>query len=161
MKQQRPSATPWHRRCETVRACSWLPVVVMGLFVIAGCGKGTARLKISGEVTLDGAPLDGGSIRFTLLGSETTLTSGAMIHNGEYKIPKQKGLLPGTYHLEISAPDTDGPTTMARATPGGPGIPVAVERIPPEYNIDSNKTIEVTADGDNHFVFEIVSQSAQ
>ena len=153
--------TPWHRYHESINVCCWLSVVAFSLLFIAGCGKDTGRLKISGEVTFDGAPLDGGSIRFTLIESETTLASGAMIRNGKYNIPKEKGLLPGTYHLEISAPDTNGPTTMARAAPGGPGIPVAVERIPPEYNIDSDKTIEVTIDGDNHFVFEIVSESAK
>ena len=89
------------------------------------------------------------------------MASGAMINNGAYHIPREKGLLPGTYHLEINAPDNAGPPVMARNTPGGPGIPVAAERIPPEYNINSNKTIEVTTDGDNHFVFDIVSLSAR
>jgi hypothetical protein len=84
-----------------------------------------------------------------------------MIENGEYYIPQEKGLPPGTYHLEISAPDTTAPPVMARATPGGPGVPVAVERIPPDYNVNSKHQVEVTSEGENHFVFEIVSRGTR
>jgi hypothetical protein len=107
-------------------------------------------LPISGKVTLNGAPLDGGSILFTSLGA-TRLASGAMIQKGEYHIPQDKGLLPGEYHLEISAPDTAAPPVMIG------GSPTAPERIPAEFNVDSQKTVLVRADGDNHFEFEITS----
>ena len=79
-----------------------VPLIAMGLFAIAGCGPRSDRLAISGKVLLNGEPLSGGSIHFTSLG-EKKLTSGAMIENGEYHIPQEKGLLPGDYHLEISA----------------------------------------------------------
>ena len=36
-------------------------------------------------------------------------------------------------------------------------MPVAPDRIPPEYNLESDKTISVTADGPNQFDFPIVS----
>jgi hypothetical protein len=133
-------------------------MTVIALVACPGCGPRSDRLAISGEVTFDGAPLDGGSIRFTSVGSEKVFASGALIEDGEYYIPQEKGLPPGTYHLEISAPDTTAPPVMARATPGGPGVPVAVERIPPDFNINSKHQVKVTQDGDNHFVFEIVSQ---
>jgi hypothetical protein len=113
-------------------------------------------LAVSGEVTLDGIPLDAGAIRFTSLG-EKQVASGAMIENGEYRIPQEHGLPPGTYHVEITSPDTKSPQVMARATAGGPAIPVARERIPAEYNVNSKQSIEVTADGDNVFAFTIVS----
>ena len=138
--------------------CARAVLLALGLCVLPGCGVKTDRLKISGEVTLDGVPLDGGSIRFTLLGGETVLASGAMINGGAYHIPREQGLLPGTYQVEISKADEAAPPVMARATPGGPGIPVAPERIPPEYNLESKQTVEVTADGDNHFVFDINSR---
>jgi hypothetical protein len=111
-------------------------------------------------VTLNGEPLDGGSIRFTSLG-ERKLATGALIKDGEYHIPQEKGLPPGTYHLEIYAPDNNSPPIIMRNVPGGPGIPTAPERIPAEFNVESQKTIEVTSDGDNHFVFEIVNRAKQ
>lgn len=134
------------------------PLLALGLLALLGCGPRSDRLAITGRVTLNSAPLDGGSIRFTSLKSQKALASGAMVQNGEYKIPQEKGLTPGTYHVEISAPDTSAAPIMIRATPGGPGIPTQPERIPPEYNVDSKKTIQVTADGDNHFEFDIASR---
>jgi hypothetical protein len=137
----------------------WL--LLAALLGVAGCGPRTDRLEIKGTVTLDGAPLDGGSIRLTSVGAEKLMAAGAMIQNGEYLIPQEKGLVPGTYHLEINAPDSDAPPIMMRATPGGPGIPVAPDRIPTEYNLKSDKTVEVTADGSNEFDFDIVSKPAK
>lgn len=127
------------------------------LLAMAGCGPATDRLEISGKITLDGKPLDSGSIRFTSAAGEKLLVSGAMIVNGEYDIPREKGLLPGVYHLEIYSPDHEAPPIMARQRPGGPGIQVAPERIPAEYNVKSEQKIEVTTDGDNYFVFDILS----
>jgi hypothetical protein len=129
-------------------------LAAIGLLALAGCGPRSDRLAVSGTVTLNGEPLSGGSIHFTSLG-EQKLASGAMIENGEYHIPQEKGLLPGEYHLEISAPDTDSPPVMIG------GSPTAPELIPPEYNVDSKKTIQVTTDGDNHFEFEIAVRPAR
>ena len=129
------------------------------LVVLAGCRPNSGRLAVSGEVKLDGAPLDQGAIRLTSSGAETLLASGAMIQNGEFYIPQEKGLLPGTYLVEISSPDTSVPPVVYHGAPGEPALPpTAPERIPPEYNVNSKQTVNVAADGDNHFVFEITSR---
>jgi hypothetical protein len=141
-----------------------LPVTVaaltIGLVFIAGCGPRSDRLAVSGSVMLDGAPLDAGAVRFTSQGDKP-LASGAMIRDGEYFVPEEHGLSPGKYHVEITSPDTKSPPVMARATAGGPGIPVQRERIPAEYNANSKHSVEVTSDGDNHFEFDIVSRAAK
>lgn len=134
--------------------------VVLSLLAWAGCGPGSDRLEVSGQVTLDGTPLDGASIRFTSLNAERPAAAGAMIQAGHYHIPQDKGLRPGTYHVEINAPDANAPPVMVSAVPGGPSIPTAPERAPPEYNVESQQTIEVAADRENHFVFEMVSRPA-
>ena len=161
-KRQIPGPTQqvvdWRQQGFAVPCTTIGPFLALGLLALLGCGPRSDRLAISGSVKLDGTPLDGGSIRFTSLSAEKKLASGAMVQNGEYNIPQEKGLTPGTYHVEISAPDNAAPPIMVRATPGGPGIPTQPERIPPEYNVDSKQTIEVTADGDNHFDFDIVSR---
>ena len=136
------------------------PLVVAGLFVITGCGSSTDRLSISGKVTLDGVPLDRGSIRFSSSDGQHLMATGAMIRDGQYSIPEGKGLLPGMYHVQITSPDLNAPPVMAPATASGPSYPVPPERIPPEYNADSKQTVEVTTDGDNLFVFDIVRHSA-
>jgi hypothetical protein len=125
--------------------------------LVPGCAKRTDRLQVSGQVILDGTPLESGSIRFTATNREKFMAAGAMIKDGAYKIPRDKGLVPGTYQVEISAPDDKSPLTM---TPVGNGRStlVARERIPPEYNTNSTQKIEVTADGDNKFEFNIASK---
>jgi hypothetical protein len=137
-----------------------LVAAALGVIVLAGCGPHSDRLEISGEVTLDGAPLNGGSIRFTSL-SERTISTGSNVEDGEFDIPQEKGLPPGTYHVEITAPDRDSPPIMVVAIPGEPPIPVQPERIPAKYNTDSKQTFEVTADGDNHFVIDLSSRSTK
>ncbi len=71
--------------------------------VLSGCGPQSDRLAISGKITLNGAPLDSGSIRFTSVAGQKLFASGAVVENGEFDIPQEKGLPPGTYQLEISA----------------------------------------------------------
>jgi len=140
------------------RLAELLPAVGL-VIILAGCGSTSDRLAISGEVSLDGVPLDGGWIRFTSLEGQDLMASGAVIQNGRYSIPAKKGLRPGTYRVEMSSPDLAAPPVMVRDTPDSMGIPAAPDRIPPEYNVNSEKTIEVTIDGDNHFVFDIASRS--
>jgi hypothetical protein len=126
----------------------------------AGCGEDNGRLSVSGVVTLDGAALDKGSILLTSMGGGPLVSSGAMIENGAYVVPEEHGLLPGTYLVQISSADSKAATTMAGGAPGMQGIPIAPDRIPAEYNINSDKKVEVTRDGDNRFDFDVVSNPA-
>jgi hypothetical protein len=111
-------------------------------------------------VTLDGTPLDSGAIRFASIGGEKVVATGAVVQNGAFEISADKGLPPGTYHLEITSPDESAQPVMVRGPQGERGIPTQPERIPAEYNVESNKTVEVKADEDNHFKFNIVSRKA-
>jgi len=134
----------------------------MLLLLLAGCGRRSDRLAVTGEVTLDGVPLDEGAIRLTSTGSGKLSASGAIIHDGKFHVPQDKGLPPGTFHVEISSPDTAAPLVVYKGAPGEPALPpTAPERIPPEFNSNSKQTIELTADGDNHFKFDIVRRRAR
>ncbi len=137
-------------------------VLTVGLVLVAGCGPRSDRLAVSGNVTLDGAPLDAGSIRFTSTSLEKLVASGATIAKGEYAVPQEKGLLPGTYLVEISSPDASGELVVHPSAPGEPTLPpTARERIPAEYNSNSKQSVEVTADGENHFDFNIQTRAAK
>ena len=138
-----------------------LVATVLSLSGLYGCVPRSDRLEVSGTVKLNGTPLDVGSIRLTSVGTEKLVASGAVIENGEFRVPRSKGLPPGTYAVEISAPDTKGPPVVHRSAPGEPALPpTAVERIPPEYNSQSKHTIEVSADSENHFEFDIQGRAA-
>ena len=134
-----------------------LASMLLSLAATCGCGPESDRLSVSGEVTLDGAPLDSGTILFTSVGAAQLVSSGAMIQDGAYFVPEEQGLVPGTYQVEITSPDKSAPLAMAPAGPDQQGIPVAPDRIPEEYNVKTDKRVEVTRNGDNAFDFDIVS----
>jgi hypothetical protein len=112
--------------------------LLTALALLAGCGPASDRLPITGSVI-----------------------SGALIQEGEYNILLEKGLRPGKYRVQITSPDLNAPPVMAPATPSTPSFPVQPERIPPEYNVKSSQMVEVTTDGDNRFVFDIVRQAVK
>jgi hypothetical protein len=76
------------------------------LFVTTiGCSSSNPqnRLKIEGEVTLNGKPVSSGNIEFEPAGSQTERTqSGSAIADGKYSIPAPKGLVAGEYRVRIS-----------------------------------------------------------
>jgi hypothetical protein len=131
--------------------------VMLALILLptAGCGPRSDRLAVSGDVSLDGTPLDSGAIRFSSIGGDKLVSSGALIQSGAYYVPQEKGLLAGVYHVEITSPDTKAPPIRDSAS----GMLAAPERIPASYNVDSKQQIEVTPDGDNTFDFKIVSDA--
>ncbi len=130
----------------------WL--LVLNSAALHGCGETKdphGRQAVSGTVTFQGKPLDHGRIQF-LPPDNTGLNAGALIRDGKYQIPREQGLVPGTYRVEINAPEQGAPP------PGPPGADVvepARERIPPEFHRDSQRTIEVKADQANKFDFTI------
>lgn len=138
-----------------------LAACIMGMAIIAGiagCGPKSDLLKVSGAISLNGAPLKSGSIRFTLTNSEKALSREASIKDGQYSLDQNKGLSPGSYHIVISAIDENSPMVTIKDSAGNPITTAHPDLIPPEYNTNSEKTIDVTPDGENHFVFDIVSK---
>jgi hypothetical protein len=132
-----------------------LIVLVSG---VCGCSHRNPqnRRAISGAVTLDGVPLKNGSISFQPE-QRGGISSGAPIADGKYSIATDKGLPVGKYKVMIFAPVPGGGQPAAGALPGDPTGP-AGELIPPEYNVKSDKFIEVTEKGPYEFKFEIVTK---
>lgn len=135
-----------------MRASAWF-LAAACLWTAAGCAKQPAdgRQSVSGKVTLKGAPLDNGSIQFLPPDAGGAL-SGGVISKGEYSIPAKQGLPVGKYKVFISAAASGASAT--EEMPGDAG-PEAEELIPPEFNVNSDKTVEVAADKENVFNFDI------
>ncbi len=127
------------------------------LALAAGCGSGDGpnRQAISGIVTLDGRPLEGGAILLepTSFESGTGTTVGATIRRGEFQVPRDQGPIPGRYLVRIyassgvQAPPREGQTDKTRRP--------MVERLPDVYNTRSELHAEVSARGPNRFRFEL------
>ena len=137
--------------------CAILPL--LGLLVLAGCGPENelGRKAISGKVTLDGKPLEQGTISFEPTTEEGTRTGGT-IAKGEFHIEAMNGLPPGTYLVRISAAESSGADTPApTAAPGPRQGPPAKELIPPDWNVRSQHEVEIKDDGENNLTFDITT----
>jgi hypothetical protein len=121
---------------------------------VAGCdGVEPSGYRVSGEVTFQGQPLDHGTINFSPTEDNTGGTvSGAGIKEGRYEVPAATGLQPGKYIVRITSGEAQ---PLEEAAPGDSSRVVARERIPPEFNENSNQVIEVQAGGENKFNFQI------
>jgi hypothetical protein len=129
-----------------------------GLGLWAGCsGDSSGRYAISGTVKLDGAPLDKGNISFQPVEGGLT-SSGAVISQGEYSIPRDKGLPVGKYRVEINAAGAGGGNPTAADAAPGDAPPPPKELIPAEWNESSTHTIEVKKEGPFVFPFEIATK---
>jgi len=117
-----------------------------------GCADKSGRQAISGQVILNGVPVDRGSIEFDAAEGELPTRAGAVILDGRYLVAREQGLVPGTYRVRISAPDV-GTSGGAPADPTN--RPMPRERVPERYNRKSEITVEVKAGGANTFDFTI------
>jgi hypothetical protein len=126
------------------------------VLVASGCSEDDplGRQAISGKVSLKGQPLVQGQIQFVPEAESGGIFNGAQIHDGTYSLEQQDGLPPGKYRVRINSSEGSAEVDPNQP-PGEPTPPTAVERIPADFNSKSTKVIEVTADGDNEFDFEI------
>lgn len=131
----------------------WIALVC---FVGWGCDQRDPNGKqpLSGTVVWSGAPLANGSIQF-VSGSPQGMRTGALIQNGKFDIAQKDGLVPGEYRVVINSPDNEAEPVPMEEAPG-PGIRVSPERIPANYNIQTELTADVSGDRDNVFDFNLV-----
>ena len=128
--------------------------ILLGIFAF-GCGDNAGgRLAVSGTVSLVGAPIKDGSIRFLPQDGQGT-ENGCGIVDGKFKLDKKDGLRPGKYFVRVTAGDGK---TLVDAEAGGPGGStniVSIDLIPPEWAENSKQQIEVKLGDKNEFKFEI------
>ncbi len=119
-----------------------------------GCNKNPlGRLAVSGRITLDGKPLDKGTIEFRPQAGGASVGSGGVITNGAFAIPTLQGLPPGKYDVRIfSGRPDDSP--LPEGVPPGVNRPW-IERIPARYNVQTTLVAEVSASGSNTFNFDL------
>ena len=129
---------------------------VFMLFIVAGCSGDNplGRRAVRGTVTLKGQPVQSGSIQFSPVDEQQGVASGAVISAGTFEIPEAKGLPPGKYKVIVSSAQSAGSAAPSDQPPGPPGQ-LAVEMIPPDWNVDPKHTIDISADGDNELKLDI------
>lgn len=139
-----------------------LIALVAGVSMVAavcGCGSGSpqGRKAVSGKVTLDGVPIQQGSIQFQPT-EKGGMVAGAMITDGAYKIPADKGPAAGKYKVVISAPEGGstglGPDGMPGAAPPKP----PKDLVPANFNSQTTLTETVGDKSSYEFNYELKSK---
>lgn len=103
------------------------------------------RVALSGKITLDGQPLKWGQITLIPADSKFKPTGFAMIHNGNYSIPKERGILAGDYTVRVV---NQGDITHQQTVEDAQEIAGA----------RSGLVLRVAADGKNQFDFSLTSK---
>jgi hypothetical protein len=130
-------------------------VCCMALCGAACTGCKPAARAIEGRVTLAGESLDEAAILFVPLEPGRKKT-GAPITAGKYQLPREDGLTPGTYRVEIvDNPPLDNPHSRQPK----PSAPASSRRIIPyTYSHDSPLTVVIEPDGKTTFDFELAER---
>lgn len=118
----------------------------------SGCADPLGRQPLSGSVVLKGEPLEQGSILFLPTSGDQGHSTGAMIQNGTFAVPRDKGLVPGVYRVVLSSQEDTG-KIIPSTGPGVPARPILRERIPKSHTSEGDTRVEVISGGKNHFEF--------
>ena len=117
------------------------------LCAVSGCGSepaytGPIRIPLTGKVTIDGAPVGGGTISFipTAKGNP----AGGEISNGTYTVSEEKGANAGPHRVEIRWLKPTGEKVKDSDT--GEMVDVFKESIPAKFNDQSELKAEISAD---------------
>jgi hypothetical protein len=121
------------------------------ILILSGCGGGT---QIEGSVTLDGKPVEDGTIAFSLVGGKDA-TVGGPVKNGKYSLESSRKLTPGTYRVEINWLEPTG-KKVENKSDKGTEVEERKQLIPMKYNLKSELTTEIKS-GSNSANFELKS----
>jgi hypothetical protein len=122
---------------------------------IPGCDH-VQRGAISGRVTLDGQPIEEGSISFVPTAAGQDQAASSRIRQGEYSIAQANGPGLGNMRVEIRAARLTG----RRNPPSDPALAAleaeyeSVETVPNRYNTESELTAEIKP-GNNVVDFDL------
>jgi len=99
---------------------------------------------LQGSIRLAGRPLTKGTIQFIPVESEINKGAAGTIVNGSYVVPKQYGLAPGKYQVQVSSLRHDEVAKKISAQLEGEEIAELTEDVPDRFNAKSEIYIDLT-----------------
>jgi hypothetical protein len=98
-----------------------LAAICLAITTWFGCGRaGPQRVAVSGNVRLDGHPVESGIIQFLPVKGTVGPETGAVITDGQYDIPRQRGPIIGKNRVELRASSKTG--RKIQDPTGRPGV---------------------------------------
>ena len=134
------------------RAAEWATLLLACLVSLASCGP-SAGAAVTGQVTLDGSPLDDATITFVPLAGGQRQAAWATIRGGRFVIPASNGLGTGQFRVEIRALRSGGDKTHQN----DPTLVSAKEVVPSKYNSHSELIVDIKP-GENSANFVLKSK---
>ena len=144
-------------------ACSLVALTLASVTI--GCARrldDLPREPVAGTVTIDGRPLPEAVIQFSAAGEAAkgpTLGANTEIKDGQFSIPREEGLVPGTYKVSVSH------AVLKEVPPKGKGqvktsIPnrnkkLGPEQIPARYNTQTELKAEIKPGSSRDLKFEL------
>lgn len=129
--------------------------------VMCGCAgepQGPERAHVAGFVSLDGAPLRSGEIRFIPTANTKGPAAVATVTDGAYELGTAEGPIVGSHRVEIDSSDPEGDDDQAFAAKVSRGEkPLDLVPIPTVYNRQSILKTEVTKAGNLQLDFPLNS----
>jgi hypothetical protein len=117
------------------------------LLIASGCASGPAMYTVEGAVSIDGQAIANGDIIFDSLDPHIPSAAGK-ITDGAYVFKTQAGPKRVRIFATRPIPGTEGKGLM--------GTSLLETIVPPEFNTNSDLTVEVTAEGTKRFDFALV-----
>jgi len=130
------------------------------VILLGGCGDGDGldRAAVSGQVTLDGAPLERGSIRFVPKDGDSRGAAWGEVAAGAYAIPAADGPVAGEYVVTITpAVETDGVEAGGQPELPGDPPPDAIDGPAVVYTSTAPLEATIAPGGPNTFDFGLTS----
>ncbi len=129
----------------------------LSCLVLSGCGSHKGGTAVEGSVTLDGQPVDGGTITFV---PDDPLTKPVVadIKAGKYALDSSHGPTPGKNRIQINWKKKTGRQKPSNDPPNM--IDEEFEYIPDEYSAHSHHERDIKSGENNKFDFAIVSSNA-
>lgn len=122
------------------------------MLTLPGCSSSKPplpRANVSGTVTVNGQPASNLLISFVPQGNVKGPRSSALVTDSKYSLDETSGPLVGLMRVEITTALEDDEPRDGQVKPFTP------ERIPAQYNVNSQLSAPITADGPNKFDFSL------
>lgn len=84
-----------------------LNFLILGLVALTGCGSGSVG-TVGGQVAIDGAPAETGTITFTPAENPTGRGVGGALSAGQFELRNADGMKPGKYLVTVQAMKSTG-----------------------------------------------------
>jgi hypothetical protein len=142
------------------RPASSALALILALTTI-GCSGGRDNLPrepVAGTVTMDGQPLPEAVIQFYPTGDAKSTGANAQVKAGQFSIPREDGLVPGSYKVSISHAELEAALYKGKKDDSPRSKKLGPELIPARYNSKSELTAEIKAGGTRDLKYELSSK---